>query len=209
MSKSVSIEQSHNVISVLINNVDWSEQDGKVLQEIIRKPRKAGVQFTAFLKNGAKVVIGKPRVIPIDRSKPFNPTEFMGKGWTVVEEDERSLALTEVDLNKICLEACLEKGETQISGREKLKRLKKADHIRLDAKIFQTLWENKLLIPEAWKEKIDNEIRSIFFDGTVLLSDGLHFVLYLRWEDGKWIKCCRYLDYGWSVFNQSAVLSSS
>lgn len=41
-------------------------------------------------------------ILMIDRSKPFNPAEFLGeKGWTIMWENKRSIALTEVDLNKI------------------------------------------------------------------------------------------------------------
>lgn len=210
MSKSISIEQSHNVISVLINNVDWSKQDGKILQEIIRKPREAGAQFTIFLKNGAKI-IGESKIIPIDRSKPFKPTEFIGKGWTVIEEDKRSLALTEVDLSKIYLKTCLKKDEFQIKGKERLKRLKKAGYIRLDAKIFQTLLENKHLIPETLKEKIDGNIPLIFFDGTILRSpNGTRYVLSLYWDGAQWDWPGRwFVSCGCHVIYPSAVLVSS
>ncbi len=208
MSKSVSIEQSHNVISVLINNVDWSEQDGKVLQEIIRNPCKAGEQFTIFLKNGAN--LEESNTIKVDRSKPFEPTKFIGRRWTIVEQDKRSLSLTQVDLTKIRFETCLESSETFIKGEEKLKRLKKMNCIRLDAKIFQTLWENKHLIPETWKEKISGGIRFNFFNGTVLRSpDGYRCILCLSWYTGKWHWSDRCLVDNWSVINPSAVLKSS
>ena len=88
-------------------------------------------------------------IVTIDRSRPFNPAEFIGPGWTTEEQDEGSLLLTEIDLTKVRLETCLNSGEQYIKGEEKLRRLKLAGHIRLDAKVFQTLWENQELVPES------------------------------------------------------------
>ena len=53
MSKPITIGQSHNIISILANNTDWSVLDGGLLQEnIIDNPKEAGVQFTEFLRRG-------------------------------------------------------------------------------------------------------------------------------------------------------------
>ena len=41
------------------------------------------------------------QVLKIDRAKVFNPIEFIGKDWSTVEEDERSLALSEVCLSSV------------------------------------------------------------------------------------------------------------
>ncbi len=58
MSKPVGIGQSHNVISILANNVDWSQLDGDTLQkDVIEDPVTAGRRFTEFLKNGARMVV--------------------------------------------------------------------------------------------------------------------------------------------------------
>ena len=102
----------------------------------------------------------------IDRSRLFNPAEFIRSGWTIwkgppqgnglegeEDQDERSLALTEIDLSKVQLERMLQKGEDSVKGETKLARLKVARHVRLDAKVCQTIWANKHLIPESWKEK--------------------------------------------------------
>src|SRR3989338_2331431 len=66
MRKPVIIGQSHNIISVLANNVDWGALDATVLRQIIDNPREAGVQFTAFLKNGGRVTISS-----IEKSTPI------------------------------------------------------------------------------------------------------------------------------------------
>ena len=209
MSKPVSIDQSHAVVQALANNVDWPSLNPDVLQGIIKNPKDAGKQFTQFLKNGGRVIVGKPTIIPIDRTVSFNPAEFIGKGWSIAEEDERSLALAEINLDEIGFELMLNQGETSVKGETKLERLKAAGHIRLDAKIFQTLWENQQLIPESWKEKIDGKTCYIFFDGTILLRPvGDRNVLYLYWDDGRWRWGCSWLGNDWDASHPSAVLAS-
>lgn len=212
MSKSVSIDQSHSVIQALANNVDWSVLDGYMLQEqIIKNPKEAGKQFTAFLKNGGKVIVDSPRVISIDRSIPFDPKTFIGNGWSIEEQDERAIALTEIDLTSVMFDSTLEKGEKSIKGEDKLNRLKeKTNRIRLDAGIFKTLWENQILIPEKWKEKTNGNTTFIFFDGTVLRnSSGDRYVLCLFWDDGEWRWHYDWLEFGWGALSPSAVLAIS
>jgi hypothetical protein len=154
--------------------------------------------FQMFLENPGSVF---GSIISIDRSRPFNPVEFIGEGWSIVEEDERSLALTKVDISNIRLETMLKDGETQVKGEDKLLRLKASGHIRLDAKVFLALWENKEHIPESWGS------RFVYFDGTVLrgLRDGRD-VLYLYRDGSGWHYNCHWLGYDWSASSPSAVL---
>jgi len=211
MSKPITIGQSHNVISILANNVNWDAlaNSGDILQKIIDHPRESGEQFTLFLNNGGNMIIGSPIIISIDRTVPFDPVKLLGQVWTIEEQDERSLALTQVNLANVRLEHMLKKGEDRIAGEEKLKRLKKANHIRLDAKVFQTLWENQALIPEAWKQETHGNTTYIFFDGTILrIPDGNRYVLYLYWNDGRWGWDFYWLDRDWDSFVLSAVLAS-
>ena len=198
-----------NAIGILMNNADWDAVPASVLQKVIDNPRDAGREFTAFLKNGGRVIVGEPKVIPVDRTSAFDPVAFIGKGWSIVEEDERSLALTEVDLSKVSFETMLENGESSVVGEEKLKRLKAQGNIRLDAKVFQTLWENQHLIPASWKELTNGNTTYVFFDGTVLQnSDGSRCVLYLYWDDGEWDSLCDWLGHEWDARDPSAVLAS-
>ncbi|MEK7182253.1 MAG: hypothetical protein AAB679_00640, partial [Patescibacteria group bacterium] len=83
-----------------------------------------------------ELVIFKPisQIIQIDRSQPFDPAKFISAGWSIEEQDERSLALTEVDLSKVVFETTLEKNEKNIKGEERLERLKEKNVVRLDAK---------------------------------------------------------------------------
>lgn len=148
-------------------------------------------------------------MIKIDRTEPFNLAQFMVQGSSIEEQDERALVITEVDLSKIRLETTLKPGETPVIGEERLKRLKKAGHIRLDAKVFQTLWENQSLIPEKWKEKTNGNTTYIFFDGTVLRRpSGSRCALCLCWNDGRWYWIYDWLDYGFDASDPSAVLAS-
>jgi len=211
MGKSVTTDQSHAVMAVLATNVDWEDLNGDALQEqIVRRPKEAGEQFTAFLKNGAKLIIGERKIVKIDRSKPFDPVSFIGKGWNIEEQDERSLTLTELDLTRVHFKTMLKDNENVVKGKEKLQRLKEAGYIRLDAKIFQTLWENQHLIPEKWKEKTEDNTTFIYFDGTILRRPrGDRYVVYLYWRGGRWHWGYDWLEGDWSVINPSAVLASS
>jgi hypothetical protein len=208
MSKSISIDQSHAVIQALANNVNWGDLDSATLQKIITNPKEAGRLFTEFLKNGGNITGSKSKIITIDRSISFNPAKFIGKDWTIEEQDERSLVLNEIDLSKISLETILKEKGKVVNGEEKLKRLKESNVIRLDAQVFQTLWENKHLIPEAWKEKINGNMKYIFFNGTILRnSNGGRYVLCLYWNIGEWFWGCYWLACDRFVNNPSAVLT--
>lgn len=198
-----------NAIGILMNNADWDAVNASILQKVIDNPKDAGREFTAFLKNGGRVIVGEPKVITIDRTSAFDPVTFIGNGWSIVEEDERSLKLGEVDLTKVNFETMLKDRESSVVGEEKLKRLKDAGHIRLDAKVFQTLWENQHLIPEAWKEPTNGNTTYVFFDGTLLRnSSGDRYVLYLYWSDGEWDWHCPWLGNEWDASRPSAVLAS-
>ena len=144
------------------------------------------------------------QILKVDRSKPFDPS-FVGKGWIIDEQDERALALEEINLTQASFETTLNPNESYVQGEEKLRRLKKMNQVRLDAKVFPTLWENKHLIPKSWKTK-----GYIYFDGTVLRSPyGHRSVLYLCWRDGGWRWGCHWLEGSWRSHEPSAVIASS
>lgn len=186
--------------------IDW-EVDPKQLLHTLQNLRKADL---LGLINGTHQIQKKKdgSLIKIDRSVPFDPKTFIGNGWSIEEQDERAIALTEIDLVCVMFDSTLEKGEKSIKGEDKLNRLKeKTNRIRLDAGIFKTLWENQILIPEKWKEKTNGDTTFIFFDGTVLRrSDGDRSVLYLYWDDGRWHWSGRWLGVDWYANNPSAVL---
>jgi len=221
----ISRDQSHAIMAALATNTDWDSIDfeGAGLQDrVMRDMVEAGRQFTTFLRNGARVIVGEPRIIPINRFTPFNPAEFVGAGWTIwrgpvggdglsgaEEQDPRSLALTEIDLSAIVLKSTLKPGETVVNGEEKLKRLKASGNIRLDVGAFKALWDNRELLPARFKEKTGNNTTFIYCDGTVLRGPrGRRYVLCFCFGDGAWRWGYGWLDDDWSVGDPSAVLAS-
>jgi len=143
-------------------------------------------------------------IIRINRSKPFNPAAFIGKGWTIEEQDKRSLTLSEIDLRLVRLETTLESVQTYIRGEEKLLRLKAMKVIRLDAKVAQTLYEDQSRIPKEWERYF------IYFDGTILRDqDGDYCVLYMYWNDGKWDLDYNWLEHDRDANDPSAVLAAT
>lgn len=209
MGKPIGLKQGLQGLLSLAVNVDWEAVDSDIFQtSVIEDPIEAGKQLTAFLKDRAKMLIGEIKSIVIDRSKRFNPAEFIGAGWTIEEEDERSLALTELDITSVRLEHMLKSGEEWVKGEDKLTRLKDAGYVRLDAGIFLTLWQNQHLIPTSWKELTNGNTTFIYFDGTILRdSDGRRCVLCLCWRGGQWDWVVRWLDYRWRARRPSAVLA--
>ena len=221
MSKTIGVRQGIQGLLTLGTKANWDEVDGDIFQRMLEdKDGQLGSQFTLFLKNGGKVIIGEPRIVKIDRSKPFNPAEFIGAGWTIwkgpangdgltgeEDQDKRSLVLTELDLTKIRFEDTLKSGESVVNGEEKQKRLAKAGRIRLDAKVFQTFCDNQAVIPASWKEPIGDNTRYIYFDGTILRSpNGYRIVLYLDWSGGRWHWDCHCRGSDWDDCDPSAVL---
>lgn len=148
-------------------------------------------------------------MIQIDRTAPFDPVTFIDEGWSIVEEDERSLKLTEVNLGKVQFETMLKDSEMLIVGEKKLKRLIASGCIRLDAKLLQVLWENKHLIPEVWKHPTNGNTTYVFFDGTILQhSHAGRYVLCLYWNDGEWHWHYYWPDDEWHANYPAAVLAS-
>lgn len=221
MSKTIGVKQGIQGLLTLGTKANWDEIDGDDYQKMMEdKDGQLGQQFTLFLKNGGKVIIGEPRIMKIDRSKPFDPAKFLGTGWTIwkgpangdgltgeEDQDSRSLAITELDLTKIQFRDMLKSGESYVNGEEKQKRLAKAGYIRLDAKIMLTFWENQALIPAILKEPIGGNTRYTYFDGTVLRCPcGVRCVLSLYWLGGRWDWRYCYLRYDWYAYCPSAVL---
>ena len=197
-----------NELADVLDNVGYTPEDVSKL----RRGDHLG-KILDVLHGRAKIVPIEQEMIStilkINRSKPFNPVEFFGQSWKIAEEDERSLNITELDLDAVRLEDMLKSGEVFIKGEEKLKRLKSHGNIRLDAKIFETLWKNQQLIPKKWKEETDGEATYIFFDGTIFVSpDGVRRVFCLLWDGHGWRWGCRWLGCDRYVNSLSAVLAS-
>ena len=227
--KTVSRGQALQVASRVGTQVNWDEIDGDRLQEnvIDLSPEEFGKRFTAFLKNGGRLIIGdlNPKSI---LTKPFNPAEFLGNGWTTwkgpadgdglageEDIDSRSLALSEIEIAKFVFETCLKAGEKSIKGEEKLRRLKeKPDFIRFGGNVFFGLWldyqankENSIL---EWFYR-NLKISFMDFPGQVLRDpDGDRLALDLyRSDGGEWHWLYYWLGRDWHADHPSAGCASS
>jgi hypothetical protein len=196
------------ILNTLVENVDLDAIDTNALDLVIQNGYEAGEHFTNFLKTVGKVIVDRrmARTIKIDRKTLFNPVQFMDhQGLEIEEQDERSVMLEAIDLSTIALQSML-LDETVIRGEEHLKRLKGMGHIRLDAGIFKTLWENQHIIPEHWKGN-DSNPNHIFFDGTVLRNEYGRYVISMYWDVKKWNwTYCRLDIGGWKSEDLSAVI---
>jgi hypothetical protein len=109
------------------------------------------------------------------------------------EHDYRSRRLKGIDaLNIEWVQVC-RPNETSINGEVRLGRLKKAGHIRLDAKMFATLHDNWFRLPLRLLDQLIGG-KWLTFDGTILRDPlGRRVVLAMCWEPDhvKW--CARTL----------------
>jgi hypothetical protein len=217
-------------MATLATNVDWTKvqfERANLQEQLIRNSVEAAKQFTDFLNNGARLPFVEPRILTIDRSKPFDPNRFSvksgstyytQKGWTIwkgpldgdgldgeEEQNSHSIVLKEIDVSKVKL--VLVDGNV-IRGNARFYRLKKYNYICLDIKILQTLLENQQFIPSQWKKETNDEVTLITFDGTILRSpEGLSHVLVLWWSDSTWSSGLREVKRSWYGRNSlSAVL---
>ncbi len=140
-------------------------------------------------------------IIRIDRSKPIH-FALIGKD-TIEEQDEKSLCLTECDLDRVQLETCLENGISSISSERRLARLKEKKCIRLDARIFQEVLGNLSKIPESWKSKWE-----IHFNGTTMQdASGNRYIFCLVGDTkGHWKWGVHWLANACQEYTASAVL---
>lgn len=127
-------------------------------------------------------------IVKIDRTKPFDFSYFRGSANDgsdrIIEQNEASLALTLIDCERVVFANGMYEREKDLTGDERIKRLKSEGYILLDAKVLFTLCEHEHLIPDSWKYTDDNEIRYIFFDGTICESKnlgGVRYVFILHW----------------------------
>jgi hypothetical protein len=202
MSKAVSRGQALEVSGRFATQIDWDQLDGQKLQEEVigLSPEEFGRRFTAFLKAGVRFSFGGLKVA----TAPFDLAKFIGEGWSFwkgpkdgnglegePERDKTSAALKEVDFEKADLLTCLEKGESSITGEEKLVRLRKLGHPLYGTTQFMGLWQdyqqNKSgsVLERLYQQK---GVTYVDFFGDILRDpNGVRCVLYLyRSGDGLW-----------------------
>lgn len=214
-------------MSVLGNNADFDLIESETLQAVIDDPIGSGREFTRFLQNRARMIVNGLKMV-ITLVATFNPTDFIGKGWTIwkgpangkglkgdEDRDVREDSLTEIDLASIELDTCLKDGESRITGEEKLRRLKEAGKIRLGGRAFAAF----LLDYQSQKDKSESMLEHLYktrgvtyldFMGLILRGpSGGRYVLCLgRDGGGRWRWGYRWLGYDWDVRPLSAGLAS-
>ncbi|MFH0912416.1 MAG: hypothetical protein V1807_02020 [Patescibacteria group bacterium] len=160
--------------------------------------------------SGTNIVSQK--IIQIDPDQPFNPTEFIGKGWTIDEEDERDLSFAELDLSKIQFETCLKENEFVITGEEKLRRLKAMKVIRHGGNIFLALWQDYKANNEnsGLKWIYQNQgVTHLDFFGLVMRNPvSFRHVPSFYWRSGRWFWRCLWLDRDWWRSNHPSAVST-
>ena len=190
--------QVFDVLGNLANRVRWDLFDkDRFQEEVVKQPDRVAREFEQFVQNGGRMVnAGNMKVV----SLPFDPAAFINKGWSIIKEerDLRSYALAQADMAEAEFLFCLEEGENQISGEEKLKRLKAENRIRYGAAVFMGLWQDYQTNKEnSVLERLYQQKRVTYMDffGDVLLSPlGDRRVLCLgRVADGAWHWHCRWL----------------
>ncbi len=211
MTKAVSRDLAVALSLRLGANIDWGQFDPDVLQSgvVDLSPAELGKRMTAFLKNDCRLQIKGPSALMIDRTKPFDPEKFIGSGWTMGEQDERALFLTEIDFSNVRFESGLRDGESTITGVEKLARLTQGGLIRPDAKTGQALHEEK---GQATLRFLYDTYRISWmeFAGSVLRRPGGYsgFLYLCRDDDGSWAWDYYWLDYGRGARSVSPLLAS-
>lgn len=161
-------------------------------------PDEIGEHLKIFLRDARQEAACKQGLLNIRRPTLFNPVGTIGlEGWRVVHEetDARSALLESLNPTSIHLVTMLKNREVgPITGEERIKRCKKAGHIRLDVGVLFAFWRNKHKIPENWKSGPDGSDRCVYFDGTVLLNSHNERCVYcLYWDANEWHKTIDWL----------------
>jgi hypothetical protein len=183
----ISDGQARSLAGSFIIDTPWADGIEVDIQPFLELPPvERGKRFAAFLRNECRLTITAPGTVLIDRSKPFNPTAFIGKGWKIDEEDIRALAVVELDITKMLVQTGLNEGETVVTGEVKRTCLV-PQAIQLDAKVAQTLFEEKGQVTLRWMHE-HLGVTWIEFLGTVLVDpSGRRYALDLRrYDDGSW-----------------------
>lgn len=166
--------------------------------------------------------------LKIALDKAFNPTEFLGKNWTVWKglPDDSGLEGEEdcvpepdvVDFDQVVLETYLKGKEDSVHGEERMRHARASKNQQLGGRGFLALWNNWLECKAAGKpeESILERLRRagkigtvIYFSGLTLRSpDGVRGVLYLCFGGGGWDWGCSWLVGHWGAGDPSIALES-
>ncbi len=194
---STSADQRFALLTALGANVDWDQLSTEEVQVGIREAKRAGREFTAFVKNGFCVLRGDDFRTTHELSIHIPALPAMSlqeiQAWSNerfswVKSIERDSAPTEAVT--LTLVTVLREGEDRIPGKEYERRI--APHQDLILGIQQAIWleEHQDEFPEfmALLGKI-----YIDFSGMVVVDGGgSRHVFCLGQGGGRW-----YVGYGW------------
>lgn len=129
------------------------------------------------------------------RDITFHPTSFFHSHrdtWSIQSQDARSLALDEIDLDKIEFISVLKEDEEHLDyfSFEVFNRLHAINGILLDGRVPSALldaFNDHSPIPASWKEKTDSRFAGIYFPGSILLhGDNFNSFAGLSYYEGSW-----------------------
>ena len=221
MSQAISGGQARSLAASFLVDTPWDEIPMDVQPFIEMPAEKRGQAFAVFIRNNFSLIVGELKSLAIDRSEPFNPTEFIGSGVTIwrgpargaglegeEEQTRQSQDMTEIFLANLRFEHMLQEGESTITGEEKLKRHLADEYILLDAKIGQILYEEPGQVTLEWLHK-NFRVTWMEFPGTTLRGSGggRGFLCLDRDDVGRWHRACHWLAYERDV-RRVSVLSS-
>lgn len=168
-------DQALKISAQIATQVNWNELCGKHLQNqvLALTPDEFERRFTLFLQRGGLIPFESGfEITPL----PFHPDKILGEKWKIIKEDERSLALTRVDLAKAIFFSYLKKGEKTIEVKEKLLRLEKSGETPLDARFCMALHSDsqknrdKCLLRRLYDQGVIKGF--VDFPGTILSDNG-------------------------------------
>ncbi len=177
----------------------------------------------AFLRDEFVVIQRIRHLFTIDRTTPFDASTFISRGFTtwmgkksgdglsgVPNRDRRSLALNQIDLEKIEFKTYIPEGKTAITGEDRLKAVRASGDIRLDAKVGQALCQELGQKSLRWLYDSKKVTWMEFAEVLRFSSDCRRSFLYLcRNSDGSWDRLCHWLVNDRDASHPVAVLSNS
>ena len=167
--KTVTRDQALEFIAKIAPHIRWDALDHDTFQKLIleRSPRELGERITDFLQNGARLIQGELRLIPLDSSRSDDPSYDYGFRSEILEQDGMSLSRTELDLTKLKLWPMVEPDGRVPTSAERWSKISEAGYYRLGGQEFLTLNRNRFLLPESWKEPVEGMSPIIAFEGIV------------------------------------------
>ena len=143
--------------------------------------------------------------IPIDRSKPFDPVNFLGTpGFTIKSQSALVGSITTLDTSKLRLESGMYyERHRPLYRRQRVEWLEAKGLLLPDGHIIEALKKHSDLLPESWSQPG----LTIHLDGLELSSswDGRDFEIYTIFNGVQKMREFPYLG-PWAGINPSLVI---